>query len=155
MYQALRAGRMATSDESKLKNILVQTANKIKSISMKSTPAETGMIVYNIVSKVSGNADPYKKIKQKHIEEAKSIFPELEELVKHAEDRLLTAIKVAIAGNIIDLGVRREFNIVEDVRKILQQDFGIKDYIAFRSRLERAREILRGYQVAINRFSFY
>ena len=61
MHQALRAGRVATSDE--------------------------------------------KKIKQQHIAETKSIYPELEKIVANSNDKLLSAIRIAIAGNVIDLGV--------------------------------------------------
>ena len=61
VHQALRAGQMATSDEEKLKEILDRTGEMIKTISLQSTPAETGAMVYKIVSEVSGVADPYKK----------------------------------------------------------------------------------------------
>jgi uncharacterized protein with ATP-grasp and redox domains len=44
MRQALRAGRIATTDEKKIKQILDETGEMVKSISMQATPAETGMI---------------------------------------------------------------------------------------------------------------
>ncbi len=142
VHQALRAGQMATSDEEKLKEILDRTGEMIKTISLQSTPAETGAMVYKIVSEVTGVADPYKKIKEQHIAEAKSIYPELEAMVKQSDDRLLTAIKIAIAGNIIDLGVNHEFDIVSDVKKILQQEFAIFDYDAFKNSLKKAKQVL-------------
>ncbi len=142
VHQAIRAGQMATSDEEKLKEILDRTGEMIKTISLQSTPAETGTMVYKIVSEVTGVADPYKKIKEQHIAEAKSIYPELEAMVKQSDDRLLTAIKIAIAGNIIDLGVNHEFDIVSDVKKILQQEFAIFDYDAFKNSLKKAKQVL-------------
>ena len=142
VHQAIRAGQMATSDEEKLKEILDRTGEMIKTISLQSTPAETGTMVYKIVSEVTGVADPYKKIKEQHIAEAKSIYPELEAMVKQSDDRLLTAIKIAIAGNIIDLGVNHEFDIVSDVKKILQQEFAIFDYDAFKNSLKKAEKVL-------------
>ncbi len=142
MQQALRAGRLVTSDEKKLKEILDRTGDMVKNISMQATPAETGMMVYQIVREVSGINDPYKEIKQQHLKETKSIYPELEQIVKNSDDRLLTAIKIAIAGNIIDLGVNREFDIVSDVKSILEQDFAISDYDAFKKQLEKTKEIL-------------
>jgi len=142
MQQALRAGRMATSDEKKIKQILDKTGEMIKNISMHATPAETGMIVYRIVSEVTGIQDPYKSIKQQHIAEAKSIYPELEKIVANSNDKLLSAIKIAIAGNIIDLGVNKSFDIIKDVRNILKQDFAVLDYDAFKIQLEKAEYIL-------------
>ena len=142
MQQALRAGRMATSDENKLKQILDETGEMVKTISMQATPAETGAKVYQIVSKVTGVEDPYKEIKQKHILETKAIYPELEKIVANSDDPLLTAIKIAIAGNVIDLGVNKAFDIVRDVRTILKQDFAIFDYSAFKKQLAKSENIL-------------
>ena len=142
VQQALRAGRMVTFDEKKLKEILDRTGDMVKTISMQATPAETGTMVYQIVSEVTGVADPYKFIKQQHIKETKSIYPELEKIVTNSDDRLLTAIRIAIAGNIIDLGVLKEFDIVMDVKNILEQDFAILDYDAFKKQLKKAKSIL-------------
>lgn len=142
MQQALRAGRLVTSDEKKLKEILDKTGDIVKNVSMQATPAETGMMVYQIVREVTGIYDPYKDIKQQHLKETKSIYPELEQIVKNSDDRLLTAIKIAIAGNIIDLGVNRKFDIVKDVKSILKQDFAILDYDAFKKQLKETKEIL-------------
>ena len=142
MQQALRAGRIATSDENKLKQILDKTGEMVRTVSMHDTPAETGMMVYQIVKEVTGVYDPYKDIKQQHILETKSIYPELEKLVANSDDRLLIAIKIAIAGNIIDLGVNKAFDIVTDVKNILKQDFAILDYIAFKKQLEKSKDIL-------------
>lgn len=68
----------------------------VKTISMQATPAEIGMIVYRIVSEVTGIHDPYKNIKQQHIAETKSIYPELEKIVANSNDKLLSAIRIAI-----------------------------------------------------------
>jgi len=142
MQQALRAGRMATSDGKKLKQILDKTGEMIKTISMHATPAEIGMSVYRIVSEVTGVRDPYKNMKQQHIAETKSIYPELEKIMANSEDKLLTAIRIAIAGNVIDLGVKKSFDIVKDVKSILKQDFAIFDYSAFKNQLEKSENIL-------------
>jgi len=142
MKQALRAGRIATSDEKQIKEILDKTGEMIKTLSLHTTPAETGMAVYRLVREITAVNDPYKSIKKKHIRETKSIYPELENLVKNAEDKLLMAIKIAVAGNVIDLGVNRSFDIVEDVKTILKQDFAIFDYEAFKRQLEQTETIL-------------
>ena len=142
MQQALRAGRMATSDEEKLKLILDKTAELVKTISMETIPAETGAKMYQIVSEVTGVVDPYKEIKQQHIKETKAIYPELEQIVANSDDKLLTAIKIAIAGNIIDLGVNKAFDIVTDVKTILEQDFGVLDYPAFKKQLDKSKNVL-------------
>jgi len=142
MSQALRAGRMATNDEVKIKKLLDNVGAMMKDIRLESIPPETGDAIYKEVSKITGVADPYKKVKESNIQEALSLYPELKEIIRKSDNKLLTAIRIAIAGNVIDLGVDKEFNIVEDVKEILQQEFGIFDFEEFKEHLEKANKIL-------------
>ena len=142
MQQALRAGRMSTNDDFKVKKILDEVGSLIKDIPMDSTPAESGALVYGKVRKITGVVDPYKKIKEASIKEAQSLYPELKELVKKSDNPLLTAIRIAIAGNVIDFGMSKKFSLVEDVQRILKQEFAILDFDGFQKQLENAQSIL-------------
>lgn len=142
MQQALRAGRIATNDEKKIKELLDTVGAMIKDIPMENTPPETGEIIYRKVRDITGVNDPYKHIKESNINEALFLYPELKEIVRKSDNRLLTAIRIAIAGNVIDLGMSKKFNIVEDVRKILKQDFAILDFNEFVKRLGKAKSVL-------------
>jgi len=142
LNQALRAGRIATNDETKIKKLLDEVGAMIKEIPMENTPPETGAIIYQKISEITGNFDPYKAMKEKNIAHALHLYPELKEKVEKSDDRLLTAIRLAVAGNVIDLGVDKEFDIVEDVEKILHQEFAVFDYEFFKQDLQKANEIL-------------
>ncbi|MCD4697359.1 MAG: ARMT1-like domain-containing protein [Bacteroidales bacterium] len=142
MSQALRAGRMATKDEKKIKKLLDDVGCMIKDIPLDNTPPETGDLIYQKVREITGIEDPYKKIKESNIREALSLYPILKDLVKNSDNKLITAIRIAIAGNVIDLGVGKEFNIVKDVNKILVQDFAIFDFEEFKYQLKNAKSIL-------------
>lgn len=52
--QALRAGRMTTDDEEKLKRILDEVGMLLRDIPLESTPPETGMLVYEKVREITG-----------------------------------------------------------------------------------------------------
>jgi len=140
--QALRAGRIATNDEKKIKKLLDEIGKLIEKIPLENTPPETGAIIYKKVSEITNNFDPYKKIKEKNIKHAMQLYPELKFVVKESNDNLLTAIRLAVAGNVIDLGVDKEFNIVEDIETILHQEFAVFHYELFKQELETAKEIL-------------
>ncbi|MEA2042787.1 MAG: ARMT1-like domain-containing protein [Bacteroidota bacterium] len=142
MQQALRAGRMSTDNESEIQLILRKTAKYLQTIEQETTPAENSLPVYNIIKEVTGVADPYKKIKAQSIDQALKLLPELRLEVKNSDDPLLTAIRIAIAGNVIDFGVDKSFNLTEDVQKILKQDFAILHYRAFKQELEQAKSVL-------------
>lgn len=142
MQQALRAGRMSTNDDSEVKKILDELGVSIKDIPMESTPAESGALVYKKIREITGVIDPYKKIKEASIKEAKSLYPELKKAVKDSDNPLLTAIRVAIAGNVVDFGMSKKFSLVEDVKRILKQDFAILDLEEFQNSLLSAKSIL-------------
>ena len=142
MQQALNTARLATSDETKIKKVLDNIGSQLKDIPMHLTPAETGQIVYREVKNVTGVTDPYKALKKAHMQEAKILVPELKKMLEQSDDPLLTAIRIAIAGNVIDLGINKTFNLVKDVEKILNQPFAVFDFEAFRKELNRAQSIL-------------
>ena len=145
MNQALKAGKIATTDQVKLKKILDEVASVIKDIPLENTPPETGGIIYKIVSEVTGLTDPYKNIKQKNIAQALEIYPEYHKKVLAVEDvkeRLSLAIKIACAGNVIDLGVDRVFDLKSDIEDAINHKFKIWHFDQFYAKLNSAQTIL-------------
>ena len=142
MDQALRAGRIATDDERIIKKLLDTVGAMMKDIPLENTPPETGEIIYRKVREITGVTDPYKEVKKANIEEALSLYPELKKIVRESDNSLLTAIRIAIAGNVIDLGVNKKFDLVEDVYKIIKQDFAILDFKKFEKQLKIADSVL-------------
>ena len=142
MNQALRTGRIATNDEHKIKQLLDEIGASFRDLPMENTPVESGAIIYSKIREITGVTDPYKKIKQESILDSLALYPRLKEIVKNADNKLLMAIRIAIAGNIIDFGVDKKFNLVEDVMKITIQDFAINDFIPFEKQLRESKSIL-------------
>jgi hypothetical protein len=140
--QAFKTANIATNDQDKVKAVLDSVGDMIKSIPMENTPPETGNHIYQKIREITSNHDPYKEIKKAHIQEAKSLYPKLKNLIKESSDPLLTAIRIAIAGNVIDMGVDKDFNIINDIQKILKQDFAIFDYEAFKDQFNKAKSVL-------------
>ena len=142
MEQALRTGRIATKDETKIKELLDSVGMMIKNIPLENTPPETATFIYQKIKEITGINDPYQKIKEENIQQVVELYPYLKKLVKNSGDPLLMAIRLAIAGNVIDYGANRNFNIEEEIEKALNQDFAILDYDQFRDDLEKAQFVL-------------
>lgn len=142
MHQSLRAGRLATDDEQKIKQLLDETGDLVKHIPLDRTPAEVGEIIYAKVREITGIEDPYQEIKKNSITEAILMVPTLHYFLEESEDKLLTAVRLAIAGNIIDFGMNKKFNLTEDVYQILGQNFALFDYKSFQEELKKAKTIL-------------
>jgi len=141
-HQALRIGRMATDDENKIKRLLDEVGLMLKDIPLECTPPETAGLIQKKIREIMENPDPYKEMKNKSTEEALRLYPVLKNEIEKSDDKLLTAIRIAIAGNVIDMGPNKNFNIVEDLNEILKRDFGICDYVKFRHYLDRTNEVL-------------
>jgi damage-control phosphatase, subfamily I len=140
--QALRAGRMVTDDVSELKKLLDRIGGRISDIPIDHTPPEMGLIIYDEIKRITGVEDPYKKQKQVHIKEALRLYPDLKIMLSEAPDPLMTAVRIAIAGNVIDLGMDKDFHIERDLNDILKQAFAICDIDAFREKLQACDHIL-------------
>jgi uncharacterized protein with ATP-grasp and redox domains len=140
--QAIKTSRMITSDEKKIWQILNEVSLYIPDVPFGATPPEIGREVYRIISKRTGIKDPYRKIKEKCTRQALSLYPELKKLINSSEDRLMTAVRLSIAGNIIDFGANFDFDLKKDVGTILSQDFSINHYREFCEALDKARKIL-------------
>jgi uncharacterized protein with ATP-grasp and redox domains len=133
---------MITDDEETIHQILLEVNTLLPEISGDVTPPEIGRQVYRIVSRLTGVQDPYKEIKQKCTQQALALYPDLKESVRSADDRLKTAIRIAIAGNVIDFGSNIPFDIEKDVGFILSQKFAIDHYDVFKTALTRAKSVL-------------
>ncbi len=142
LIQALKTSRMATSDEKKIRSIMNEVSAAITQFPSAASPPEISRKVYGIISRKTGINDPYRKIKQRCTKQALSLLPEMKMLIAASRDRLLTAIKLSIAGNVIDFGANADFDLKKDIDKILYQEFAINHYRQFRRALDKACRIL-------------
>lgn len=142
MKQALRAGRISGMDESGVKQLLDEVGCMIRDLPLESTPPVTGDLIYGKIRQMTGVNDPYNEIKKETIREALELYPELKNIVRKSDNRMLTAAKIAIAGNVIDLGVGNDFNITRDVHAILNQEFAILHFEEFLESLNKAESVL-------------
>ncbi len=148
--QALEAARMAGAGKKVQKKVLNELAGILPDFSLASSPPEIGRVIYGLVKRITKKDDPYAEIKKKSNKLALNIYDKLKKKVSHSDDRLLMAVELAIAGNIIDYGVKNSLNIDAEMARILdEEDKAIKkenksifDYERFRSALKRAKTIL-------------
>ncbi len=146
--QALEGARITQASPRQQKWIIDEFARKIPKISLEASPPEIARLGYALLKRVSPNGDPYKEIKQKSNRVALRLLGKLRNKVSHSQDRILAALELAIAGNIIDFGVKNNLNVKEELKKILAQEDknvhrkSIFHYSEFRRTLKGARNIL-------------
>lgn len=141
--QALEASKMATEDKTKQEKVLKAVLSELKKTSLKNKiPPQISRKVHRIVREVTKNNDPYKEVKDKYNKKALKMYPSLKRRVASSKDRLLTATKLAIAGNIIDFGPGLKFDLEETIEYVLAQDFAINHFNQFRKALKGSKKIM-------------
>ncbi|MBW2732951.1 MAG: DUF89 family protein [Deltaproteobacteria bacterium] len=141
-HQALRASRIATDDEKLHKQVLDELGALVSEMSLEITPPETGRLVYRKVMEVTGNPDPFRELKRESTREAFARYSAVKAEIEGSDDKLFTAIRYAIAGNIIDFGPTGSFDIDATLEQVKHQDLAISDYPAFRDRLSAVSRVL-------------
>jgi len=114
----------------------------LETISLESTPPESANLIYQKVRENTGNNDPYKELKDENTQKALTLYPSLKRQIERSNDKLLTAIRIAIAGNVMDFGANTVFDIDKEIDEALKKDFGICHYSAFASCLNEASDVL-------------
>ena len=102
--QALEAARMVTGDEEVCEEVLRRVLELAASMDMQRTPPEMAQKIHRIIREVSGIQDPYREVKDHFNRLALAMLPGLEKRVESSADPFDTAVRLALAGNIIDFG---------------------------------------------------
>ncbi|MBN2738337.1 MAG: DUF89 family protein [Spirochaetales bacterium] len=122
LNQSIAACKMLHLSENECKTILNKVALLIPEIDTKATPPEIGSLIHKIIREETSIQDPYKEIKRHSNQLALKIYSHLKNRVIKSDDPLLTAVKLAIAGNIIDYGAITNLDIEKEIAKILQNE---------------------------------
>jgi uncharacterized protein with ATP-grasp and redox domains len=136
------ASRMAGADEAQQQAVLLKTLDVLRESDPTCTPPEISDRVHSLVREETGVADPYRAAKQASTRQALDVYPRLKQIVAGSSDPLDTAIRLSIAGNIIDLGAQDSYDLWGTVERVLEQPFAIDDRAAFRAALGAADEVL-------------
>lgn len=142
LRQSIQASRLSGGDEAAQKKTADEVERFLQGVNLSDSPPKTSRNMHVIIRKLLDNPDPYKSLKDKYNEIAMSMYPFLKEKVKKSKDSLLTAVRIAIAGNVIDFGAQLEFELDKDVNDVLYRDFAVFDFEAFKKGLEKEKDVL-------------
>lgn len=139
--------KMAGATDEQQKKILAEIGTYVHSMDYSIPPPEMAREVYYLIHKHTGVVDPYDQVKIECNTRALELFPQLEAIVEKSEDKLLTSIELAIAGNIIDYGVQGPFDVEEEINKLFTEEFVSAakarfEYEKFCDELSKAQNIL-------------
>ncbi len=142
LRQILDSARVADLSEAQQYELLQRVLVEAQRYDMSYTPSEMSSRIQEMVRQVSLSVDPYRRAKDHSTRQALALLPRLKELVRRAPDPLEVAVRLSIAGNIIDHGVVKEFDLESTIERVLREPFAINHLSALRVALTRCRNVL-------------
>ena len=143
LNQIIRTGRLLRIDETVIMDMLGEFGSTIKNFRMDDPPPRSAVALYDMIADRAGTDDPFSQIKEESTRLALTFYPDLKRKVTSSENPLSTAIKYAIAGNIIDFGVSAEFDLDAELSKVLDSSsYGIWEEDALVQHIKHAEWIL-------------
>jgi len=95
--------RMVTNDTRVQEKIIRKVLATLSQTDYQLSPPELTQTVFDQIQLHFGKVDPYHDAKQRFNRFCLQLLPELRTRVQQAEDRFVAALRMAIAGNIIDM----------------------------------------------------
>jgi len=116
----IHVAQMVTASEEQRQDIVKQVMSEIAAIDFNASPPEMARTIHGIIRRVAGVDDPYQELKDQSTALAVSLLPELRNLVAASDDPFETTVRLVIAGNIIDFGADRHFDLNNARQRVME-----------------------------------
>jgi uncharacterized protein with ATP-grasp and redox domains len=103
---------------------------------------QMGKDMHRLIRDVLKNPDPYLEIKRAFNRMMLDYYPSLKKLVEEAADPFLTALRLAIAGNIIDFGPNRPFDFKATLDRAKSMVLAIDESGSLKDAIPQAKTLL-------------
>ena len=108
--QTLDSVRLVASDEAFHERVLREVLRAAAEMDLHQTPPEMAQWIHRRIREFMGQSDPYRQIKDRFNRMALELYPTLRGWVGEASIPMETAVRLAIAGNVIDFGVNSQLS---------------------------------------------
>ncbi|RJX32595.1 MAG: DUF89 family protein [Oxalobacter sp.] len=142
--QSLDAARLVTTDEIEQERIVRDVMRWLSDQGLEHSPPVLAQLVHRRLREISQVGDPYREAKTRHNAMAFDLLPELRAQIASSDDPLALATRLAIAGNVIDMGMKSmvaEDDVRESIRHALEEPF-VGEWEDYRQAVANAKRIL-------------
>jgi len=141
LNQSLRVAENLKLDEFIAIKMMKIASKSISAYSEISPPVAASDLYLKIGDFIENN-DVYKELKALSTKEAMKLLPKIEEYVISSPESLKSAIKSAVAGNVIDFATPNHFDLNLEFKKVFDTPFAIDDEALFFARLKDAKSLM-------------
>ena len=143
--QALDAARMVSDSPAVHEEIVRRVMSMAARMDFSQPPPVVGQKIHRIIRVLTGVDDPYRQVKDRFNRFALELYPGMKRRIACSADRFETAVRLAIAGNVIDLGLKSEVSEAEVERAIeeaLAAPLPTESIVGLRESIAQADDIL-------------
>jgi uncharacterized protein with ATP-grasp and redox domains len=143
--QSLDAARHATDDERIHEQVVRGVLDLANKLDMSQSPPVIAQQIHRLIREMLEIDDPYHGVKQRFNDMALKLYSKMRRLIIESKDPLEIAVRLAIAGNIIDFGIKsqlQETELEETINQCLSGEISSKQLEAFRNAVNDAKNIL-------------
>jgi len=123
-------------DDETSSRVIRSGADILKDYDLSFKPPIIAERVYSKISEIVNKDDLFEKDKKEAIKEALKFKNILIKRIEKSKNPLFDACKVAVAGNVIDLGVNQEYDLEKEIKKIFEMNFYKNDFNEFEKKLK-------------------
>jgi len=138
LSSARRVSRDAWFHASVLKRVMAHMAEA----DMMRSPAELSLDALRAAMPILGTRDPYAEDKKAENARLMELLPDLRQRVAESADPVGLAARLAVAGNIIDLGILSAVDAKAEIEKVLGEPLAIDDTPALREAVRAAKTVV-------------
>jgi uncharacterized protein with ATP-grasp and redox domains len=142
LKQSLIASRLAGVSTTKASEVQRSVARLLSRTDWQRNPPYIASLVFRTVYTLLDRKDPYAAVKREYNRKVKDLYPRLSRLVSSADDPFTTAVKLALAGNIIDFGILEEIDFPGTLEQTLALTLPAEKLGRIKSRVSDAAHIL-------------
>ena len=142
--QSVDAARLVTNDHADQEHIVREVLRWLSEQGLEHSPPVLAQLVHRRLREISQVGDPYRETKERHNAMALDLLPELRAEIAAAPDPLALATRLAIAGNVIDMGIKSmaaEDDVRQSIHHALTEPF-VGEWEDYNRAVEKAKNIL-------------
>jgi len=143
--QVLDTVRLTTNDEKTHEQVLREALRLACELDFRQSPPATAQKIHRFIREKTGVKDPYLEIKKRFNKSALQMYPDLKMRIQISKDPFETAVRLAIAGNIIDFGVNsvvEHSQVEETITQSLSQPLDMAALGKLQDAIAKAKDVL-------------
>lgn len=142
LKQVLAIAGKITDDPALHKKALDCAMSRLIEQDPQITPAEIATDLFHLTCRTLQRNDPFRPEMDYYNQQALNLYPQLRRILESSADPVYQSLLMAVAGNLIDLGIISEIDVAAAIAAVLKAGLKVNDYSMLRDDLARADNLL-------------